>query len=211
MGRVRNLSENHPQSASQQDASPDILIDPPVVKLPPKPKKAWLDDLSVWIDEKLGAESYGAPRVFDIFTIFAVTLAFALLFTCLKFLQPALGMELAPTVVSFSVFVTLVGVAQMLLWHGKKPRPASLVAGPIIWFVIGTANVLIYSGVRGLPMAFGIVCSMPVGVFAGYLAGALVAGVFLLADRFRQRFMPERPLENDEADDAIWTDDEQSE
>lgn len=166
----------------------------------------WLDDIGAWIDEKLGSASYGAPRVFDIFTIFAVTLAFALLFTILKFLQPAMGMNLAPTVFGFSAFVTLTGVSQMLLWKGRKPRPASLIAGPIIWFVLGVGLVLFYGGPARLPAAAGVICSMPVGIFAGYLAGALVAGVFLLADKFRQRFLPENQAEEQQSSESIWDD-----
>ncbi len=33
-----------------------------------------------------------------------------------------------------------------------------------------------------------MVCSLPLGVPAGYLAGGMVAGVFLVADSLREKF-----------------------
>ena len=192
--------------SSETEHSKGITVDPPVVETPKVHRNSAIQDLADWLDERLGAEGYGAPRVFDIFTMFAVTLAFALLFTVLKFLQPALGGDLAPTVASFSAFVTLTGIAQMFLWNGKQPRLASIVAGPVNWFVIGLALLLISQGLKGIPMAVGAVCTAPFGVFAGYLAGAMVAGVFLLADKFRKRFMKEEPAEDQGSEESMWAD-----
>ena len=51
----------------------------------------------------------------------------------------------------------------------------------------------------------GMVCSSVLGIFAGYLGGAMVAGVFLLADVFRRQFVkPADSVTLPTNDDAIW-------
>ena len=127
----------------------------------------------------LSEPAYGAQRVFDLFTLMAITLAFGLLFGAMK----ALG---ATPEVFFAVtaFVTFVAIGQMLLFGGSSPRLASLIGGPI-----ALALTLICVSVwHGRWAISEIVCSVPFGVPAGYLGGGMVAGVFLIADLLRSKF-----------------------
>ncbi len=129
----------------------------------------------------LHEKAYGAPRVFDLFTLMSVTLAFGLLFGMMK------AMDAQPEVfISVTSFVTLVAVAQMMLFGGNSPRLASLIGGPLafacvfvglgVWYQTRAASYL------------GVVCLLPLAVPFGYLSGGLIAGVFLIADQLRAKF-----------------------
>lgn len=74
------------------------------------------------------AKVYSVPRRYDLATLMAVTLAYSLLFGVMRFLQapPAL-------IGVVSLFITLVGLGQALLFRGRHPRAASLVAGILAW------------------------------------------------------------------------------
>lgn len=199
-------------------ASTPSSDDPPVVCRPlvelrdqPPARSARSDLLSQWasrLEAQLSTESYGAPRVFDLFTLLAITLAFALLFSFLRLIEPLLLDRLPQATLSIGAFVTLTAIAQLALWGGKKPRVASLVAGPPIWILISLGFALQNPRTLANPFQLsGMLCLSIFGIPAGYLGGALVAGVFLLADIFRRHFMRQPP---DEAsnDDAIWNQDD---
>jgi hypothetical protein len=119
----------------------------------------------------------------------AVTLAYALLFGVMRFLQAP------PALIGFvSLFITLVGLGQALLFRGRHPRAASLVAGILAW---SACAVLIYAWDHpggGTPrpgywtdllkiFAISAVCP---GAILSYLTGTLVAGLFLVADVIRR-------------------------
>ncbi len=131
---------------------------------------------------------YSAPRRFDLGTIMTVTLAYALMFGFMRFLQtkPLL-------IVSVGMFITLVGVAQALIFGGNKPRMASMLTGgvlmPVVYLVILTVLDFHVDMAICEVIAFSIA-----GVVCGCLAGALVGGVFMVTDyvrrgmtRFQQR------------------------
>ena len=162
---------------------PNRVEDPPIVVF----KNGFNDPLEqIWnsLLATLDEPAYGAKRVFDLFTLMAITLAFGLLFGALK----ALG---ANPEVFFGVtsYVTFVAIGQMLLFGGKSPRIASLVAGPIA-LALTSLCFSIWYGRWGIVEA---VCSLPLGVPAGYLAGGMVAGVFLIADALRSKFTRPEP------------------
>jgi hypothetical protein len=141
------------------------------------------------LKQAFGSEAYGAPRVFDLFTLLAITLAFAMLFGGIQVLKPALGEGTTAVTAVVAAYVTGIAVAQLALWGGALPRLASIVGGPVVWILVGTVLGL-FEG-TSLPGAVGgALCSSPVGFITGYLGGAVVAGVFLVADGFRQKFMP---------------------
>lgn len=200
--RTGSSSAEHRQWMNQ-------AADPPVVVTrTPHDSPDPLHEAMDWIDRVLGTESYGAPRVFDLFTLLAVTLAFALLFALLRMAEPVFPGSLPSVAVAISVFVTGIAIAQMVLFGSKKPRIASLLAGPPVWFAIGVGFNLWSSRQWADPWVYVILLFAAVflGLPSGYLGGAMVAGVFLLADFFRSKFL--KPSANDTQssnDDQIFS------
>jgi hypothetical protein len=127
---------------------------------------------------------YSAPRVFDVATLFVVTFAYAILFAILSYsFNPKL------TILLGSGFITIVGVCQAILFQGEKPRYSSVVAG--VACAIGLYFFQSFSKESPIPV-FAKVIAFPfymlLGAGFGYLAGAVVGGVFLIADHLRQRW-----------------------
>ncbi len=115
----------------------------------------------------------GVPRRFGIGTLLVVTVAYALLFALLKTLQiPVIPFA---TIVGF---VTLIGLGQAVLFRGQQPRRASYLTGAGIWLLLSLVfrwSLLTPGAAVGIlveAIAFG-------GMF-GYVAGCLIAGVFLV-------------------------------
>lgn len=138
---------------------------------------------------------YGAPRVFDLFTLCAVTLAFAVLFAALQLLDRLA--DGAATVVSVIIclFVSGIGLAQVLLFGGRRPRLASIVGGIGLMSLLLAVTWLVdveggRRAVRWLGIPSVVAYCLIQGMIFGYLAGGAVAGVFLIADVFRRRFLP---------------------
>ena len=122
-------------------------------------------------------EPYGVPRRFGIGTMLVVTAAYGALLAILRLAGwPPIA------IVVVLVFISLVGLGQMVLFGSKRPREASIVTGAVLLPVI----VLIWTGQasRHDPTSSicGLVCAFPLGGAAGYLAGGVVAGVFLVMD-----------------------------
>ncbi|MEM8734464.1 MAG: hypothetical protein AAGG44_09600 [Planctomycetota bacterium] len=173
-----------------------------------------------WIEDWLGSKSYGAPRVFDLFTLMAMMIGFALLFGGMKLIEPLLFNAMPTVLWVVTAYCMLTGLAQMFLWGGERPRLASLVAGPILWIGIGLIVVIVYqqriSQVGSsqilrqlqsfLPGGFFVICSSVVGILSGYVAGGAVAGVFLIADWIRTKVLPSRPAVIDDDSSSIWED-----
>lgn len=134
------------------------------------------------------AKVYSVPRRYDLATLMAVTLAYAVLFGTMR------SCGAPPAAIGFvSLFVTLVGLGQALLFRGRNPRRASTVAGALAFLVCGIVSVWMSSHSRMgdvvywtdtvLVLATGSLCP---GMIFGYVVGTLVAGVFLVADLFRK-------------------------
>lgn len=101
----------------------------------------------------------------------------------------------------FTIFFTLIAIAQMLFPH--SPRKSSVVVGAIfcpIWSIAGF--LIAYFGPRQAwgveqwiaEMAFFSICSLPFGGLFGYLAGGLVAGIFLLLGWSSEEHEPQSPV-----------------
>jgi len=132
---------------------------------------------------------YGASRVFDLFTLMAITLAFALLFAVLNVLAPAFEGSPAAVTCGISGYIILIALAQMFLFDGKNPRLASVIAGPLVMLLILTISWSLSSQLHlGLALILSVCSSLTFGFFTGYLSGAVVAGVFLVADALRGRY-----------------------
>ena len=142
-----------------------------------------------------GDEPFGVPRRFGIGTILVITTAFGLL---LSLLQNA---GAPPGVVWFViVFVSLIGLGQMLLFGGSHPRKASIVTGEICFPLMIAAAVALFKPSRTLPgeMAWVVFTSLVFGGGFGYLAGGVVAGVFLIMDGVEQALASLNPRDRDE-------------
>jgi putative addiction module component (TIGR02574 family) len=151
----------------------------------------WMDPVPWPIVERLLIGSprsgetkiYAAPRRFDLATIFIVTVAYSLLFSAMSLLQ-------FPPVVSLVIagFVTLVGIAQAVLFGGAQPRTASLIMGTVI-FSIGMLAWWVFGGSRSFPPSVILIFGSFIvigGAVLGYLSGALIGGVFMLAEYLRR-------------------------
>jgi hypothetical protein len=122
---------------------------------------------------------YSTPRRFDLATMFVVTTAYALLFAAMAALQfPPMASILT------AAFITLVGIGQSILFGGLRPRTASI--------VVGTASICVLMGgsliFAGRMYFFALVSGIIYGPVLGYIAGVMVGGVFLVADKLRQFF-----------------------
>ena len=120
---------------------------------------------------------YSVPRQFDLATVFVVSLAYALLFATMRTRQVPLGVFVFVT-----AFVTIIGAAQALLFGGKRPRLASMVAGVAIYVVAVTYMCLTQFRTTAVePVVFQLSMNAILGTFLGYLAGTIVGGIFLVA------------------------------
>lgn len=120
-------------------------------------------------------EPFGVPSRFGIGTLLVVTTAYGVFLSVLL----ALNAD-RRAVVWILIFLSLVGAGQMLLFGSRRPRRASLVAGAIALPILALASSLVHGG--DAPPAIGLICAMMWGAPAGYLAGGIVAGVFLVMD-----------------------------
>jgi hypothetical protein len=125
---------------------------------------------------------YSAPRRFDLATIFVVTFAYSLLFALMS------GINLPP-VASLIVggYITIVGIGQAALFGGQNARVASMITGavaivPITWL----SMMLTPRGFRGQEPFVLLPAIAILGIGIGYIAGVLVGGVFLVADKLRK-------------------------
>lgn len=124
-------------------------------------------------------EVYSVPRRYDLATLFVVSSVFAVLFGGLRFLR------FPPTAaLSIGSFIVLIGIAQAILFRGARPRMASVLAGGL-WFLVLSVWFLVRIG-----FSFSLLAASSFFVIfgggIGYLTGALIGGVFLVADHIRR-------------------------
>jgi len=133
---------------------------------------------------------FGVPRRFGIGTILLVTMATSLLLALLI----ARGAP-ASIILSAIGFLTLIGLGQAVLFHGKNPRLASIVTGAVLMpfcFLVAFAYYLFTNKIfhtdeviDGCFFALGFAFF---GALLGYLGGGLIGGLFLLMDRWEAKF-----------------------
>ena len=188
------------ESAAQGSQPPKLQEDPPVVVFgespgwwPERYVQAPLPGPGSQLLSMLREPAYGAQRVFDLFTLMAITLAFGLLFGAMKALN-----ALPEVFFGVTSFVTFIGIGQMLLFKGNSPRLASVVGGPVALVLTAVLLNLWF----GRMESWSIFCALIAGAPFGYLAGGMVAGVFLIADMLREKFS--RPPKDSEA--SLWED-----
>ena len=140
----------------------------------------------------------GVPRRFSVGTLMIMIAFFGVLFAIMKMLNT--------NTIAFcciAAFLAGIGAAQMTLFGGKEPRKASWVAGIPLGFVCGLVGMIIFSSsYRPSSVVTGLTLGNPVrepptvydalvaatscaliGGPCGYLAGCLIAGIFLVRER----------------------------
>jgi hypothetical protein len=173
----------------------ETLVALPPTQIPPEttrhPGIGWPSKYSL-------APPVGFTRRFSVGTLMIVMAFFAVLFAIMTTL------DIRPTVFcSIAVFVAGTAVAQVVLFGGRKPRLASFVAGIPLGFVCGLVGMIIFSSsykpssvvtgltlgdpVREPPTVYDVIvaaiaCALCGGP-CGYLAGCVVAGIFLVRER----------------------------
>ncbi len=123
---------------------------------------------------------YCAPRRFDILTILCVSSVYGIAF--------AIGTtSKTPTYIwmTFLLVVTSIGLAQAILWKGKRPRLASILVG-VVSFVIWMLFMMSASPmVSGNDLAATLFASTVAGSVFGYVLGAGIGGLFLVIEGLR--------------------------
>lgn len=125
----------------------------------------------------------GVPRRFGVGGLLIISTMYAVLFAILRTLEvPPLDF------VGVVLFFTAVGLGQMLLFKGQRPRRASMIVGACMF--AGFIAFLDWTGIgpsrRTLSCRAFEVEGAIIGAGYGYLAGVLIAGVFLLIDKARK-------------------------
>ncbi len=129
------------------------------------------------------------PRRFPVGTMLAFTAIFAVVLSILRTAGvPPIG------IVVVGGWVIVIGLAQAVLFKGKRPRAASMWAGATLSCIaplVGAAIAAYHSpGIgRFMEAVAGGICAMfpvaAVGAAMGYVTGCGLAGVFLVIDRIR--------------------------
>ncbi len=134
---------------------------------------------------KPGPRPARVPRRFATGTLLLLVTLYAMMFSCLSWLCAS------PTVfVVLAVYLTAIGLAQMLLFGGEKPREASIWVGAPVGAILVTGVCLSASPVgTSLTEALALACFWVLGLAlcipVSYVTGCAMAGVFLVIDRVR--------------------------
>jgi uncharacterized protein YhhL (DUF1145 family) len=124
------------------------------------------------------ATVYGVPRRYDLATLLAVSVSFALLFSVLR------PLGASPFFIAVVVtFIALVGLAQAIMLGGRAPRRASIAVG----MLYGPTLVGIEAYLFGYRVNFsGLFLATLFYAPVGYLLGVVIGGVFLVSDYLRR-------------------------
>lgn len=131
------------------------------------------------IPDKRPAKVYSAPRRYDLATILMVSTVFALVFGVSRYWEigPAVPLHIAG-------LSTAVALAQAILFGGKKPRLASGLVG-ILYMLAVCLYVMGWEWSQPWWKTIFTVSVTLSGGAVGYCNGAMVGGVFLLAEKLR--------------------------
>ena len=141
---------------------------------------------------------YSVPRKLDLASLFVFTTGYGLLFALMNIANAG--------ALNFAIvagFFTCIGVSQAILFRGKSPRKASCLAGAVYYFAILVIAGMSYGWplsriLEGRVIAFVLM----VGTAAGYVSGASIGGVFLIADSLRTRLRSRTKLDSEDASDG---------
>jgi hypothetical protein len=152
----------------------------------------------------------GVPRRFGVGKLLLITAFFAVVFAVLRCLN-------APWLLFVGVagFVTIIGLSQAILYSGRRPRRASVVTGAVLGGLVPAVGflVLLFSERPHLAMddlaggaffvAVGTLIYAVIGGGLGYMAGCLIAGMFL----GKGSTLPETEEHSPESADPFCSDD----
>ena len=124
----------------------------------------------------------GVPRQFSVGTFIIIITLFGVLFAVLtiQHVHPI-------TFGCITVFFMGIGIAQMFMFGGHEPRMASWITGIPLGFICGLTGFLLakWNGLIDIPsgdiIGISIVCIL-MGGPCGYMAGCLIAGIFLVRE-----------------------------
>lgn len=139
----------------------------------------WLDAWNRHFATEPKHDLYSVPRRYDLASMFAISVAYAILFAGMRALS-------APpsSIVLTGIFFTMIGISQAVLFKGNRPRESSILVG-----VIGGLLCLIVfgftAGMSADEAILATICGVFCSPFAGYLAGASIGGIWLVADYLR--------------------------
>lgn len=141
----------------------------------------------------------GVPRQFGIGTLLVIAAMYAVLFAVLRALRAPV-----PATFLFGGFFTVIGLGQMLLFGGRHPRRASIVTGAVTMplLVLGTMALEAIRGHAHGDMFCVFLGAAIYGAFMGYLAGMLIASVFLAGRGLDRWYGKRRRASRDAVDKA---------
>ena len=134
------------------------------------------------------------PRQYGVGTMLIITAIYGVLFALLASVDAPPAAFVVP-----ALFLAGVGLAQMLLFRGKRPREASLLAGSSLCMAGAATGVVMMhvAGERGDGVLLWTVVLTPaLGAVCGYLVGAAIGGPFLVAEWLRHG----RPTDEEDPD-----------
>jgi hypothetical protein len=157
-------------------------------------------------------EEVGVTRRFSVGTFMIMIAFFGVLFAVMKtFHVPSIAF------CCIAVFFLGIGVAQMALFGGKEPRKASWIAGFPLGFLCTTGGIVAAVAFGQIPNGrissediistsfFSIILGGP----CGYLAGCLMAGIFLVRERDTDENMVHTGSFDDEEEEEQEKDDDE--
>jgi hypothetical protein len=122
----------------------------------------------------------GVPNRFGVGTLLVISTMYAVLFAVWRF------MKWPPIVLVWvALFFFAIGLGQMLLFSGQRPRRASVIVGACVYPFMLLAYVAYEEHAIPADTVPGLLICIPVGMFLGYLAGSLIAAHFLLIDKLK--------------------------
>ncbi len=142
----------------------------------------------------------GVPRRFGVGVMLVITTMYAVLFALMS------SLRFPPSIfVATTFFFTGIGLAQAVLFKGRNPRVASILAGVVLSPLAIIAGGIVQANVgRGVIEEVDAILVVflyflsGIGALPGYLAGGLIAGVFLFLNKVQPPL--EDPVDEKPAD-----------
>ena len=160
-------------------AQPRWWFEPETSRSPRRESHRIESPFLIWLREEGLA---GVPRQFGVVRVLGMLVVFALAFGLLRWLGAP-----ASVFVGVSLFFVLVGTGQAVLFRAQEPRAASVLAGLVAGPVVAVLMVLLemnfgaaagtddFLDVTAMALLLGLM-----GAPCGYLAGGLLAAIFLV-------------------------------